>query len=385
MGLLCAFAFILPTDLRLGDGKSIAMRLGYACLLVGIAGVLKRRSAVLPTAGLWLLVGFLVWSSSTLAWAQFPDIAYQKITLYWAVFATCAILPQYAWDPGVRARLMKAYVAGCGLGVLGTMVNFAMGRSFSPPGDVEVEGRYSFGTDPNYLALALVIGIPLAVYAAETATARWQRNGLRLYIPAAVVGVLVTGSRGASMALLALALTYMIFASARVRLLLLSGAALFVTVAWVLPPQISERFTSIPQELHHGTLSDRRQLWEAGAAIAREHPVEGIGAGATEGALNIAAHNTPLELMMEGGAVSVALLYAALLAGFMAMWRQDRREGRTLALACMAWFIGSLSLSWEANTVTWFLVVMANSTLQGHPVLLQADAPAPRLQRQVIG
>jgi O-antigen ligase len=358
--LLSALVFILPTDLRLWNGKSIAMRLGYACILLGIAGVFKRRSAVLPGPGFWILFCFVLWSSCTLAWARYPEFAGKKILFYWALFAICAILPQYAWDPGVRSRLLNAYVAGCWLGVFGTVANFVLGRS-----STQNEVRYSFGTDPNYLALGLVIGIPLAVYGASTLPEGWRRKALIYYPPCGVIGVLVTGSRGALVALLSLALIYAVFATRRVRVMLLSGAALCAALALVLPSQISERFASIPEELQHGTLSDRRQLWEAGAAIVREHPLQGIGAGATQGEFSIAAHNTALELMMEGGAVSVALLYGALLIGLARMWRHDRRQGRFLLAASIAWFIGSLSLSWESQTVTWFLIGIVNSTLPG--------------------
>lgn len=377
--LLSAFAFVLPSDLRLADGKSIAMRLGYVCLLVGIAGVLKRRSWVLPESGFWVLVAFVVWSSCTLAWAQFPDLAQHKVLIYWALFAISAVVPQYAWDPRVRVRLLNAYVAGCWLGVVGTAVNFVLARPYAAADELEMEGRYSFSTDPNYLGLALVLGIPLAVYGASTAKARWQKVALRLYIPAGVIGVLLTGSRGAAIALLAVILVYGVFASPRVRLLLLSGVALCVSLAWLLPLQLSERFVSIPEQLRYGNLSDRRELWDEGAAVAWEHPFMGIGAGAATGTLAIAAHDTPLELMMEGGAVSLALFYGVFLIGVGKTWQRDRREGWTLFAVCAAWFVGGLSLSWETNTVTWFLAVIVNSTLPAQRVRAVADAAGETL------
>jgi O-antigen ligase len=377
--LLFAFAFVLPSDLRLPDGKSIALRLGCVCLLVGIAGVLKRRSWVLPERGFWVLVAFLLWSSCTLAWARFPDLAQHKVLIYWVLFAISAVIPQYAWDPRVRARLLKAYVAGCWLGVVGTIANFVLARPYAPGDELEMEGRYTFSTDPNYLGLALVLGIPLAVYGASTATARWQKVALRLYVPAGVIGVLLTGSRGAAIALLAVILVYGVFASPRVRLLLLSGAALCVSLAWLVPLQFSERFINIPEQLRYGSLSDRRELWDEGAAVAREHPFMGIGADAATGTLAIAAHNTPLELIMEGGAVSLALFYGVFLIGVGKTWKRDRREGWTLLAVCVAWFVGGLSLSWETNTVTWFLAVIVNSTLPAQRVLPVTDAAGAAL------
>jgi O-antigen ligase len=364
--LLTAFAFVLPTDLRFAGEKSIAMRLGYACLLLGMAGLMKRRAFVMPRIAFWWLAGFVGWCACSLSWARFPEAAQHKVLVYVVMFAVTAIIPQYAWDVRVRVRLINGYLAGCGLGILGTIVNFALRNPYSAPGDLEEsEGRYSFGTDPNYLALALVIGIPMALHRFGTATARWQRVLALLYVPAALIGVFLTGSRGALLAVLVGLLVYAVFAGLRAPGLMLAGAGLCLAIGALLPGQISDRFVGIPDELQHGTLSDRRELWDRGIVIAAEHPFEGIGAGATAGEFDIAAHDTPLELMMEGGAVSVGLFYGALLLGIWGAWKSDRKEGRALIAACSAWFVGSLSLSWEVNTITWFMFA----------VLFSADAP----------
>jgi len=171
VALLSMFAFVLATDLRMAGGTSIAMRLGYASLLLGSIGVIKRKSAVVPTPGLWCLLGFVVWSSCTLAWAEFPVPAQHKVLTYWVLLALAAIVPQYAWDSRTRTKLIDWYVAGCWLGVIGTAANFAAGVVYCAEGAQEMEGRYSFGTDPNYLALALVLGIPLALFRSATAKA----------------------------------------------------------------------------------------------------------------------------------------------------------------------------------------------------------------------
>ncbi len=355
---LSLFAFILPTDLRTPTGTSIAMRLGYASLLLGSIGVIKRRSTVLNLPGLWCLLGFLLWSSCTFAWAEYPAAAQHKILTYWALFLVAAIIPQYAWEPRVRERLIDSYVAGCWLGVIGLAVNFAAGVAYAAEGADEMEGRYSFSTDPNYLALALVIGVPLVLFRSTTVKATWQKAVCWLYVPAAVVGVVLTGSRGALLALAAAVVAYALLAGAKARVLLGAGALLCLLVAGLLPSQVSERFASIPEELRHGTLSDRRDLWVRGTRVAEDHPVEGIGAGATAGLFDVAAHNTPLELTMEGGAISVGLFYGAFLLGIGRAYKSDPREANAMIAASAAWLVGTLSLSWEVDTVTWFILAI---------------------------
>ena len=356
--LLSMFVVVLPTDLRILDGKSLAMRLGYACLMVGIVAVIKRRTAVLPSSGFWCLLGFVLWSSCTLVWAQFPEAAHHKALEYWLLFAVVAIIPQFAWAPRIRGILMDAYIAGCWLGVIGLVVNYSAAIQYSAEGAADMEGRYSFGTDPNYLALALVIGLPLAFYRFSSVHAAWQKAFTLLYAPAALAGVVLTGSRGATIALLATVLALGLFTSWRTRLLLAGGAALCMAVVTFLPSQVSERLSTIPDELRYGTLSDRRELWDRGTVVAEQHPIEGVGAGATAGMFDIAAHNTPLELTMEGGAVSLALFFGAGLLGIRRTWRNNPQEGRAAVAVCAAWLVGSLSLSWEVNTVTWFILAM---------------------------
>ena len=354
---LSAFAFVLPTDIRMPDGKSIAMRLGYICLALGIAGLIKRRSVVVPSVAFGLLVGFLVWTTLTMAWALHPDAALQKILAYWTLLATVVMIPQYAWHPRVRGILLDAYIAGCWLGVIGVVANYAAGVEFSDPSGM-LGGRYSFGTDPNYLALALVIGIPFAIYRVGNRTTGWHKASLMLYVPAAIIGVGLTGSRGGVFGLGALIVISCVITARRTLLVLAGGATLCLAVMWFLPTSVAERFATIPDEIQHGSFSDRRDLWERATAIVCEHPLVGIGAGASRGKFEIAAHETPLELMMEGGVVSVLLFYGAGITGIRRAWKVDPGEGRFLTAVCAAWFAGSLSLSWEANTITWFIFAL---------------------------
>lgn len=354
--LFSLFAFILASDLRFFEGKSIATRLGYLCLAAATVGVMKRHSAVLPTPGFWCLLGFLLWSSCTLAWADFPDDARQKILSYWQLFAVTVMIPQYAWNPRIRARLMDAYLLGCWLGIIGTIFHVFLGMEYSTAH--QLEGRYSFGTDPNYLALALVIGIPFALFRFAQARAVWYKAILLMYLPAVVVGVALTGSRGGLLAIAAVVIVYGLLTAGKVRVLLGAGVFLCLLALWLFPQIIPERFTSIPEEMRYGTLSGRTDLWDTGIAAVEEHPLEGLGAGAATGKLQIAAHNTPLELMMEGGVVGIAFFYGAVLLGMRSAWKNDRREGHAMIVGFAAWAVGSLALSWEVNTITWFLFAL---------------------------
>lgn len=354
--LLTAFVFVLPTDLRIGGDKSLAMRIGYLCVVVGLMGIYRRHTLHAPPLSFWLLFGFVVWSTCALVWARYPFIAQHKVVEYWRLFIILTITVQYAWETSVRQRLMDAYIAGCWLGITGLFFHFAIGTPYLAEGELEFQGRYTFGTDPNYLALALVIALPLALHRALQMQVQWKRVLMLSYVPAGFVGLLLTGSRGAWIALLAIILVSGVMLRGRFRGMLVATVLLLIVVPFFLPGSVMERISSIPNELIYGTLSDRTELWQRGIGVVVDQPLTGIGAGATAGIMSIAAHNTPLELLMESGAIGLLLFYGAWVFSIRDTWKAERREGIAATLIAAGWFVGSASLSWEAEAGTWLFL-----------------------------
>jgi O-antigen ligase len=179
-----------------------------------------------------------------------------------------------------------------------------------------------------------------------------------LYIPAAFLATALTGSRGALVALLGAILTFAICTDLRKRVAISIGAAAFLLLISVLPRSITWRLSTTSEEISHGTLDGRRDLWDRGILIFQEHPLQGLGVGATFGALDYPAHNTPLELLIEGGVVSLGLFYGGLAHSMYRVWRVAGQEGTALIAICAAWFVGTLSISWDANLNTWFIFAM---------------------------
>jgi O-antigen ligase len=268
------------------------------------------------------------------------------------------VMTQYAWDRRVRMRFFDAYLAGCWLGGLGTLFHYAIGQELIIEAESGFERRYSFGTDPNFLALALVIGVPIACYRAASSRARWKQALFLSYVPAAFAAIVLTGSRGALIALLGSAITFGICTTLRMRVALLIGASICLLLPLALPSSVTSRFLSIPDELSHGTLSGRRNLWDQGTVLVGEHPLLGLGVGATKGALSDPAHNTPLEILIEGGLVSLVLFYGAFAHSIYRLWRGASQDRTLLAVISSGWLIGSLSLSWDVDPITWFIFAM---------------------------
>src|SRR5581483_1504336 len=147
------------------------------------------------------------------------------------------------------------------------------------------------------------------------------------YVPAAIAGVILTGSRGAALALLASAVPFALSSARRIRVgWVLSFVAVSVAVAFTVPANILSRFATIPEELLQGSLANRRTVWSIGWSLAANHPIFGLGAGAGDATLSSAfgatriAHNVPLALALDGGALGVSLFYIALTCGLVRAW-----------------------------------------------------------------
>ena len=303
--LLSIFVFALPTNPHFHGDISVTLPVGSLCVLLGALGVMKRRAIVVPGLGLWCLLAFVAWSTCSIAWAEYPASTAFKLTKYWEFLPMVWVITQYAWDQRVRTRLFDAYVAGCWYGVLGTFFNYATGRVFYIEGVEEQWDRYSFGVDVNYLALALVVGMIIAWYRFSSNRAWWKYVFYLLYLPAAFVAVGLTGSRGGLLALLAAIVIFAICADRRTRASIVAGAAVLVALTLVLPSSVTWRLSTTTDELNHGTLSGRRAVWEHGTALVEQHPLIGLGVGGVVGAFASldfnAAHNTPLEILVEEG------------------------------------------------------------------------------------
>src|ERR1017187_10344742 len=83
LGLLLASVFFLPSDLRVVDGKSLTFIFGFTSLIFALYAMLRRWSWTPPGVGMLLISGFVVWSTSMLAWTPYPVEGHWKVLQYW--------------------------------------------------------------------------------------------------------------------------------------------------------------------------------------------------------------------------------------------------------------------------------------------------------------
>jgi probable O-glycosylation ligase (exosortase A-associated) len=153
--------------------------------------------------------------------------------------------------------------------------------ALTPEVFTDTEGRHylasgSFLGDGNDFGLSLNIVIPfclLLVFEARRLPVRLAFMGLLLFL---VVCVVLTKSRGATVALACVLVYYWLISNRK----LLSGALVAMVAAFaiaVAPATYFERMNRIdPSE---GSARGRILAWEAGMRMAIDHPLTGVGAG----------------------------------------------------------------------------------------------------------
>lgn len=302
------FNFLIP--LHLGKVAFASAFLSLFFLPKGLPG--KLRDSVPFTRFLILLfimamasVPFSVWGSGALN----SLLSFSRILF----FACCLVLLSAA---GNLSQYRTALVCGVSLLAGVMLMNKGAGRLSA-----------GFTYDPNDIALLFVTFMPVVV--AEALNGNMVRRGIHLGLGVLVLlGLALTGSRGAIIAIGAQAL-YFVLAAQKYRLLalglVLAGGLLVATTA---DQSLWDRFASLTAE---GEAADynfedragRMQIWKNGLKIVADNPVLGVGVGMfgtahflLDGKIALTAHNTYLQFAAELG-----------LPGF----------GLYLALLCSAW------------------------------------------------
>jgi O-antigen ligase len=192
-------------------------------------------------------------------------------------------------------------------------------------------GSTSFLGNATDFGAAMCVVVPFAVYMMRCA--RWKPLRILGLIAAVffVLSIVRTGSRGAAVALFAMAAAYW-WKSRHKAPVALAVVGLAIAV-WVITPQASrERFISATDYQEDATASSRLDFWEAGLKMFVKHPLTGVGmhnfaynyqAG---GGIKIVPHSIFIQAASELGVPGITILFALLYIIF-----KRNRESRRLA------------------------------------------------------
>jgi len=291
----------------------------------------------------WVLVcvPFAVWKGG--AWDQFT-LALQALALLFFMAAFVRTIED------VYRVIFTMALAEAAVGVLSLVIG----------GGREGSTRLGLGSgndtlsDANFLALFLLIGLPLIIFSAS------RRKGLMkmvliLSILPLLASMAKTGSRSGLLALGIATVFFLIFASAKERMVIIAGGIIFfVCAAVLLPPEIQQRFTTyfnaasgVSQEAADSAAT-RRYLLERSLKMTFEHPILGVGPGMfmegeaiesmKEGHRGVwhYTHNSYTELSSECGLIGLAFYAFAIWRSYRGLSRiRDRYPSATVRRAAL--------------------------------------------------
>jgi O-antigen ligase len=381
---LWIFVFAVPWErLVVLPGLSIvtrvtgALALGLTLLAIVVYGRVRRWRVFHTAAFLFVLwTGFAVWM------IEMPGIP-QKYYTFVQLFLVLWMIWELAVSQKRQRGLLAAYVLGCCVPALATIMLYVrQGGALK---------RFSAGgADANSLGMTLALAVPIAWYLSLTTQHPLRRWMYRAYLPLGMFATVLTGSRGAMIALMVALLIIPVTLSlspgrlaAAIGLLALTGALL---VAYV-PEKIVERLSTTGASVESLSLGGRFMLWRAGVNAFAHKPMMGYGVGGFKRAITpelgdqaLVAHNSFLSVLVEEGIVGLFLYLTMLLSVFFSVLRFPRLE-RRFGLVLMATLgVAMLPLTWEDQKAVWFIMaaLIGMSSLQFVGATVAVSPPPTR-------
>lgn len=386
--MLLGLAFVLPFEdsIMIPAVGSIGRLFTALLMLSGMLALFVPGGIRLRRPSLFLLLAgaYTLWSVASIFWTVDQSVmlvqAGVRVQLLLLVFFTWQLLEGEARQLGA----LQAYVLGSTAAAISAILNYLAGAE-------AVFQRYSVsGVDPNEFATFLALGIPAAWFIILSGRHRNLFWPTLLFIPLALLGILLTSSRGGALvalvALSAVPLTLSELPSGRKRSFWFAAilAAAGLTLA---APQLVDvfessiqRLASTSQELTSGTLNERSELWNAGLDLYEQHSLLGVGAGAFARAVgpyagteNV-AHNTYISVLVELGPLGLLLLLSILLSVGLPLLRLPAAQQVCYLILLLTLVLGMLPLTWEGRKITWFMLTLI--TAAGTLVLSGRSRPA---------
>jgi probable O-glycosylation ligase (exosortase A-associated) len=278
-----------PHKMTYGFAFNLPFAQATAVLALG-AFLLTSRRRKLPLSGIvGLQLALLAWMGVT----SFFAMASSEVVLdRWIFVAKIHTMLLVTWMLVTDAKQLRTLIwivtfSVCYFGIKGgvwTILTGGGGRVWGPPGGML--------EDNNQLAVGLVVLMPMLYFLWQTEANKWLRRLLLLSMVTVVFSVLGSQSRGALLALLAMAFVLGIKGKYPVRTSLLL-ALLGVLAIGFMPDTWSNRMESMGTYQADGSAMSRIWTWTTLWNAAVDHPFVGVGFGADNQA--VFARYAPLD------------------------------------------------------------------------------------------
>lgn len=320
---------------------------------------------------------FLLLALASIAWSDVPDIALRRLGLQ-IIVVLCAVFGTYlAEDRQAVARGTALLLAAVAL--LNLPIVF-----LQPPG--RLGGALGIYTDKNILGLVMGLAVAFSVYAlwATRHPTRWLIHAAGLI---AASTALLKSDAVTSIALMPICMvlaTAVLWLSRMLRLS--TGSVLLIALLWLaclltVYAAFGGRADSL-LTLAFGdpTFSGRTEIWHFVVQMIAQRPLQGVGYASFWGIGQdsmviesapgfivglLQAHNGYLDILLQGGAIGLVLLFAVIVTALRLIDRRDAIGSEklrwlllTLILFCV--LHNAMESSWfRAFSPVWYIFLMA--------------------------
>jgi O-antigen ligase len=363
--LLCAFLFFLPWEGMGGikDMPSVGRLVGLSILGAGIVAVLSgARIRALPSAFVVMILFFL-WQVASVAWAFDAVAAAERCITTFSLLVFVWLIWEFAPTLDRQLMLVRSYVFGLATPVVMQLTVF---RGETTAGD-----RFSGGgNDLNFQAELVLVGFLFCIYLIINIYRKTGRLP-KLYVfllPILAFSALLTGSRTGFLGLLVAGVCVLLILKASNWRLVLVFVGVAAGAIFILPGYVpTAALTRMIEGTNFGQeqLADRQRIWEGMLELIPQRPMLGSGAGCSSllyayslGRDAEVAHNLYISIIVELGAIGLALFLLILLLLLRVILRMPKTE-RLLWLSLMfVWGIFSVACGSPTDKVSWLLFGM---------------------------
>jgi putative inorganic carbon (hco3(-)) transporter len=343
----------------------------------------------------WLVLAFFVAALMSHASHVYWTAAYEVfkgfgkiILIYYLISINLTTLSR------VRGFIL-AIIVGCLFMSVHGILQFHTGFGFGGQEPMRIPGEnsvrivaFGFFTDPNDLALALVVALPFVVNGIHRAGVSAPKRLLNLVL-AGVLGyaIFLTNSRGGWLALAVMMMSYLLLNFRMKKSAAVVGILITIALMMVAPGRVSTGSLSGKDQSAH----DRLVAWSDGNRMLKQSPIFGVGKGrfGEFSETGKVAHNSFVhcygELGLFGYFFWIGLLFASAKDSY-AMGKTapsesdpDPGEAARIARAVLPALIGYMAAAvFLSRTYTPLLIILFGLVAAMRAMRERAAGPVPR-------
>jgi len=385
------FAMMAPHQEAFGFARSLPLNLLVAGITLLSWFISDERKNIPRNSMTSLFLIFLIWVTFNSFFAFDTTWSWVYWDRTWRIFALGFLIAATVTN---RARVDAiVWVAAISLmyyGVKGGIFTFITGGNYKVFGpEMTIIG------DNNQLALALLMSLPLIEYLRSTVASKLVSWVLAACLISSTLAVLGSYSRGAYVAMAAIAIFFLLHARRRFLYIFVS-AVVIVPALHFMPQEFFDRVNTINSMGTDGSFQGRVTAWQVAFRYASDHFPFGAGFYGPElpgifnryfpGEKSHAAHSIYFQVLGEHGFIGLFIYLGIVLISFKYCWsiiRKTRHSkgvwqhklARMILTSLLAFFVGGAALSMAYYDLFVILALLLPQLLALAPQSVKAVRP----------